>query len=68
MYGASTACLGIAVHSDVAALDEKFGVAAGAGGAGELEERAQRQRPVDGDLAHCDRTTPQPLRRIGMMR
>ena len=50
-----------AVHAHVAVLDEQLGFAAGLGGAGQLEERPQRQGTPDGDL-------DQLLSRIGMIR
>ena len=49
------------VHGHFTALDEQLGVAAGGRGAGQLEERTERQRPVDDDVV-------QLLSRIGMMR
>jgi hypothetical protein len=50
-----------AVHAHVAVLNEQLGLAAGLRGAGQLEERPQRQGTPDGDL-------DQLLSRIGMIR
>jgi hypothetical protein len=49
------------IHTHPAVLDEQLGFAAGLRGAGELEERPQRQGAPDGDL-------DQLLSRIGMIR
>ena len=49
------------IHAYLAVLDEQLGFAAGLRGAGEREERPQRQGAPDGDL-------DQLLSRIGMIR
>jgi len=53
--------LDCAVHAYLAVLDEQLGFATGLRGAGQLEERPQRQGTPDGDL-------DQLLSRIGMIR
>ena len=50
-----------AVHTHLTVLDEQLGFAAGLRGAGQFEERPQRQGTPDGDL-------DQLLSRIGMIR